>query len=75
MRIYLKAAIILVGSHVVRWVSEYLYYRQCGGFFSSMFAYGSPTCRGLRWTADTATGNIFGVARLVSAVRYQIQGP
>lgn len=73
MKLYLKALIVLSASHFVRWASEFLYHKQCGGFFSSMFAYGSPTCTGLRWVSDTASGNIFGVARLASAIRYQLQ--
>lgn len=62
MRLYLKAAIVVVGSHFIRWGSEYMYYKQCGGFFSSMFSWGSPTCRGLRWVSETSSGNIFRIA-------------
>lgn len=58
MRMRLAAAIV-VGSHVIRWASERLYYDHCAGFITSIFAYASPTCQGLRWVADTVSTNTF----------------
>lgn len=63
MNLYLKVAAVVVGSHLLRWGSEYMYYTQCGGFFNSIFAWGSPTCRGLKWVSESATMNILDVAR------------
>jgi len=58
MNIYVKAMIVAVGSHVTRWMAEYLYYTQCAGFWNSIFAWNSPMCRGLRWTADSVMTNV-----------------
>lgn len=58
MNLYVKAAGFLIGSHVVRWAAEYAYFTQCAGFLNSIFAWGSPTCKGLRWVADSVTTNI-----------------
>lgn len=63
----MKLFALVVGSHVVRWMSEELYHAYCAGFFTSIFAYGSPTCHGLRWVADsisTQTVAILGAAAL-----------
>jgi hypothetical protein len=61
MNLYAKAIGIIVGSHFVRWAAEYAYFTQCAGFWSSVFAWNSPTCRGLRWVADSVTTNIVGI--------------
>jgi len=53
MNMYAKTIGIIIGSHVVRWAAEYAYFTQCAGFWNSIFAWNSPTCRGLRWTADS----------------------
>ena len=58
MNMYVKALGIIIGSHFVRWAAEYAYFTQCAGFFSSIFSWNSPTCRGLRWTADAAMTNV-----------------
>jgi hypothetical protein len=62
MNMYAKALGIIVGSHVVRWAAEYAYFTQCAGFWNSIFAWNSPTCRGLRWTADSVMTNIVVIA-------------
>jgi len=53
----LKLTLVVIGSHALRWLSERLYYEQCAGFFTSIFAHGSPTCHGLRWVADSVSLN------------------
>jgi len=58
MNIYAKALGILIGSHVVRWVAEYTYFTQCAGFWTSIFSWNSPTCRGLRWVSDSVMTNV-----------------
>lgn len=55
----MKLVAIVVGSHVVRWLCEWLYYENCAGFITSIFAYASPTCHGLRWVADTVSTHTF----------------
>lgn len=57
---------IVTGSHVVRCVAEYAYYTQCAGVWNSIFTWNSPTCRGLRWTADSIMTNV------VSIVGFQV---
>jgi len=74
MNRYLKAAGIVLGSHLVRTLAEYMYYMKCGGFVNSIFSYGSPTCRGLRWVAETSMANIHGVAGLLSVFQYKLSG-
>lgn len=59
--VYIKAFLIIAGSHVVRWGAEYVYYTQCAGFWSSIFAWNSPTCRGLRWVSDSVGMNALSV--------------
>ena len=58
MNYIVKALIFLAGSHITRWAAEYAYFTQCAGFWTSIFAWGSPTCKGLRWAADSVTTNI-----------------
>lgn len=48
-----KVAAIILGSHCVRYASEWLYWNHCSGFISSIFSYNSPSCIGLRWIADS----------------------
>ena len=59
MKPYLKAGGIIVGAHLVRWVCEHIYYTECTGLLNSVFAWGSPMCRGLRWVTDTSADRIF----------------
>lgn len=70
MNIYVKALIVAVSSHMTRCMAEYLYYTQCAGVWNSIFAWNSPMCRGLRWTADSVMTNVVtmttGYARLLS---------
>ena len=58
MNIYTKALGIIIGSHVVRWAAEYAYFTQCAGFWTSIFSWNSPSCRGLRWVADSVMANV-----------------
>jgi hypothetical protein len=52
---------IAVCSHVVRCIAEYAYYTQCAGFWNSIFAWNSPTCRGIRWIADSIMTNVVSI--------------
>lgn len=61
MNVYVKALAIIASSHVARWAAEYAYFHQCAGLWSSIFAWNSPTCRGLRWAADSAMTNVVGL--------------
>lgn len=54
----LKLVALLVGSHVVRYVAEYMYFTQCAGFWNSIFSWNSPTCRSLRWVSDSVMTNV-----------------
>jgi hypothetical protein len=58
---YLRAAAIILGSHVVRYMAEYMYFTQCAGFWSSIFSWNSPTCKGLRWAADSMMTNVVAI--------------
>jgi hypothetical protein len=58
MNLYAKAIGVIIGSHFVRWAAEYAYFTQCAGFWSSIVSWNSPTCRGLRWVADSAMTNV-----------------
>jgi hypothetical protein len=58
MNLYAKAIGVIIGSHCVRWAAEYAYFTQCAGFLSSIVSWNSPTCRGLRWVADSAMTNV-----------------
>jgi hypothetical protein len=52
---------IVVGSHIVRCVSDYAYFTYCTGIWTSIFTWNSPTCRGLRWTADSIMTNVVSI--------------
>jgi hypothetical protein len=67
MKPYVKAALIITGAHLVRCVSDYYYYFYCAGLFNSMFSWGSPTCRGLRWVSDTTSFGIIGTVQNIVA--------
>lgn len=58
MNIYAKGLTIIIGSHCVRWMTEYAYFTRCAGFWSSIFSWNSPTCRGLRWISDSVAANV-----------------
>jgi hypothetical protein len=68
MNSYVKSALVVVSVHMVRWVSEYFYYVNCCGFVNSVFAWGSPTCRALRWVSESASTKIVGVFYGVSKI-------
>lgn len=53
-----KLFFVIFGSHVVRWAAEYAYFTQCAGFWTSIISWNSPTCRGLRWIADSVSTSI-----------------
>lgn len=54
----MKTILFLMGSHIMRWTAEYTYFTQCAGFINSIFSWGSPTCKGLRWFADSIATNV-----------------
>lgn len=58
MNIYTKTIGVIVASHIVRCVAEYAYFTQCAGLWTSIFAWNSPTCRGLRWVSDSVMTNV-----------------
>lgn len=68
---YLKAAAIIVGSHLVRYMAEYMYFTQCAGFWNSIFSWNSPTCKGLRWTADSVMTNTVAMIGTYSVTALQ----
>jgi hypothetical protein len=74
MKLYLKMGLVVLGSHLVRWASEHYYHQNCCGIVNSVFAWGSPACRGLRWVSDSATGNILSVAQVIAGIKYTIAG-
>lgn len=55
-----KISVLIVGTHILHVASNYLYWTKCGGFVNSIFAYNSPTCKGLRWVSDMSATNIGG---------------
>jgi len=55
---HLKVLGIIVGSHVVRYMAEYMYFTQCAGLWTSIFTWNSPTCKGLRWVSDSVMTNV-----------------
>jgi hypothetical protein len=61
MNLYAKALGIVIGSHFVRWAAEYAYFTQCAGLWTSIFSWNSPTCRGLRWAADSVMTNVVNI--------------
>jgi hypothetical protein len=68
MKPYLKAGGVIVGAHLVRSICEHIYYKQCTGLLISVFAWGSPMCKGLRWVTDTSTDKIFRAVQGLVAV-------
>ena len=58
---YAKLVAIVVLSHTLKWAAEYAYFKQCAGFWTSIFTWNSPTCRGLRWTADSIMTNVVSI--------------
>jgi len=69
---WLKVLSVIVGSHVVRCMSEYMYFTQCAGFWNSIFSWNSPTCRGLRWVADSVMTNAVGLIGGYSVTALQL---
>jgi hypothetical protein len=61
MNLYAKALGIIIGSHFVRWAAEYAYFTQCAGLWTSIFSWNSPTCKGLRWAADSVMTNVVNI--------------
>jgi hypothetical protein len=58
MKTYTKAIAFMFISHCLKLIAEYMYFRQCVGFFTSIFTWNSATCRGLRWISDSVTTNM-----------------
>ena len=52
---------IVTGSHLVRCMADYAYFAYCTGFWTSIFTWNSPTCKGLRWTADSIMTNVVSI--------------
>lgn len=70
MNTYAKAFAFVFVSHCLKWAAEYAYYRQCVGFFTSVFTWNSSACRGLRWIADSVTTNVVSmIGSQVTALR------
>ena len=61
MNTWVKAVVVVIGSHLMRCAAEYAYFVQCAGLWTSIFSWNSPTCRGLRWVADSAMTNAVAV--------------
>jgi hypothetical protein len=61
MKMWAKALGIIIGSHFVRWAAEYAYFTQCAGLWTSIVSWNSPTCRGLRWAADSVMTNVVNI--------------
>jgi len=69
---WFKVLSVIVGSHVVRCMSEYIYFTQCAGFWNSIFSWNSPTCRGLRWVSDSVMTNAVGLIGGYSVTALQL---
>ena len=63
---WLRLISVLIGSHCIRYASEWMYWNQCAGFVTSIFSYNSPTCVGLRWVADSLTTKTVSVIGTLS---------
>lgn len=50
-----KFIALCVTMHLARCVADYVYWYRCTGFITSIFASGSPMCRGLRQVSDSVT--------------------
>lgn len=50
-----KFIAVCVLIHLGRCAADYLYWYKCTGLLASIFASGSPMCRGLRQVSDTVT--------------------
>jgi len=50
-----KLVALCVAVHLARCMSDYMYWYRCSGILTSIFASGSPMCRGLRQVSDTVT--------------------
>jgi len=61
MNKYMTILSIVACSHLVRCASEYAYYTQCAGIWNSIFTWNSPTCIGLRRTADSIMTNVVSI--------------
>ena len=55
---YLRPLLIVTGLHLIKCAAEYVYFTECTGLWKSVFAHGSPMCRGLHWVADSAMTNL-----------------
>jgi hypothetical protein len=61
MNKYVAFLAIVTASHLVRCVADYAYFTYCTGIWTSIFTWNSPTCRGLRWTADSIMTNVVSI--------------
>ena len=69
-----KALLFAVGSHVMRYGAEWLYWEKCTGFFVSIFSGGSPACQGLRTVVDTLSVSTINCATLLVTTAPQLLG-
>jgi hypothetical protein len=69
-----KALLFAVGSHVMRYGAEWLYWEKCTGLFVSIFSGGSPACQGLRTVVDTLSVSTINCATLLVTTAPQLLG-
>lgn len=74
MNPFYKAILFALGSHVVRFGAEWLYWEKCTGFFVSIFSGGSPACQGLRAVVDTLTATTINYATVLAATAPRLLG-
>jgi hypothetical protein len=69
-----KALLFAVGSHVMRYGAEWLYWEKCTGLFVSIFSGGSPACQGLRTVVDTLTVSTINCATVLVTTAPRLLG-
>jgi hypothetical protein len=57
-----RIAAFILASHALRYASEWVYWHNCAGFMSSVFASGSQSCKALRYVSELSSANILTVA-------------
>ena len=69
-----KALCFALGTHVMRFGAEWLYWQKCTGFFTSIFAGGSPACQGLRTVVDVLSTNTVHYATALASTVPRLLG-
>ena len=69
-----KALLFAVGSHVMRYGAEWLYWEKCTGLFVSIFSGGSPACQGLRAVVDTLSVTTINCATVLVTTTPRLLG-